>query len=462
MQVFNAFYIKSVKICVHSVRKFFLNGVNLWFLIFLLFFSSGGFTTETRIAALGRISGYFRDDVDIYTFAGCLTDYPRLGIIEYGVSGGHLPDSGSVGIFYTNSKEQPYGVFGLILHRKPSGFNNFRDYIRNFNLNVPYWSDLRFDTLNTVNGLPETKFDFFWAKNFGTATFGVHLENAGASWTHEIEDTSSVHGGADSIRTDEWEKSTGILGIGFGAGIKPNEKINLDFGFAYRKYSFDSKYTLSCPDIINVPEQGRWEIKDDGGRGINFWLRAFYPMTDKFKFVPLFKFESMKFAYKYTGRGVAFTCKGSQFISQFDGGLGLNYTPSENALLVLATTILSGKTETKNTIGTVTAQSEIATFILPGIYLAGEISLTHWLTLRMGACKLLFRTTNKPVFTGSTTKNDTTYSSSAMNFAFGLGFKFGNLCIDTKINEELPFNLAYIMSGNQGNPVSRVSVSYKF
>lgn len=420
--------------------------------------------TDTRVSTLLR--NYLKDDIDIYTWPGCVIDYPRLSIVDYGQYGAYLGgeyQGGSVGLLYTNSEEQPYGVFGLIFHRKPGGFDEFSEYLTCDSLVVP--TQTGGETITKGNELPDTRFDVFWGKKFSNIGFGVHLEQAGASWKHEKTDTAIWHGGADSSLAETDERSSSILGIGLGASVTAGENINADLGFHYRKYGFSTEFTRTCTDTVTV-NTGNWKLESDGGSGMSLGLRVFYPMSENFKLVPLFGFSNTKFGWKYSQSDTFLNgqaTKNEFTTSTFGGGIGLWYKPTEEALLVLAPAISSGKIEEKTTIkGEPVQKSETSYFTLPGFYFAGEVTLTRWLVLRMGGSKNLLSKTEKPTLGALQTKNETTSSSAPMDFAFGLGFKFGNLGIDVRLNEELPFNLGYFMSGTSGNPVTKVSATYKF
>lgn len=53
-------------------------------------------------------------------------------------------------------------------------------------------------------------------------------------------------------------------------------------------------------------------------------------------------------------------------------------------------------------------------------------------------------------------------TSAPYAFNFGLGLKFGRLSIDAKLNDDMPFDLGYLMSGHNHEVFGQVSATYNF
>ncbi|MDO9693467.1 MAG: hypothetical protein Q7W56_01915, partial [Candidatus Latescibacteria bacterium] len=98
-----------------------------------------------------------------------------------------------------------------------------------------------------------------------------------------------------------------------------------------------------------------------------------------------------------------------------------------------------------------------------------EVDLLKWLTLRAGAAKTLISSTT--LDETNATKDESTYTSAPYFYAFGLGFKFGKLAIDAKVNNNAPYSLGYMFSGidNGGDeatantqPITSIGMTYTF
>ena len=151
----------------------------------------------------------------------------------------------------------------------------------------------------------------------------------------------------------------------------------------------------------------------------------------------------------------------------FWAGFGANYTPVENVKIIggvdfgIANATIEDTTGMLGTMGPGYTEEKVAAFMFPGFSAAVEADVLKWLTLRLGASKDISKTTST-LTTAANAETESSYTSASYKVNFGLGFKFNKLNIDVKLNNDQPFSLGYLMSGQPSTPFTQVSATYKF
>jgi hypothetical protein len=415
--------------------------------------SSAAMATDTRISSIGAASTFLTDYTDIYMLPSVLTAYPRWINAELGTfpTTAYNP-KGSASITFTNNTEQTWGVIGLDLNHAIYGEQAFREDLTWIN----GWIG------SAILPMPDNKFHLFYAKKFGGLTAGLHVARAAGSLTEDY---------TDSTRTMKGEATSGLWNINAGISLAPKTNITVDAAVAFQMLSFkgDSSHTVVTP-----ASSGSTTIESDGGSNIMFGARAFYGMSDELKIVPAIGFNMYSLGYKtsYSGTDTLGNAAegGKKSSTNFTGEIGLNYMPVENVTLVggLHVGFGSSTIEDTNAVFGVGAKKEtISGMVLPGFSAGVEAKLLKWLDLRFGASKMLTSSTTKlEGHTGGTGNYTSETKSTTSSYAFncGLGLTFGKLTIDAKVNDDQPFSLGYLMSGNtvERVPFTMVSATYKF
>jgi hypothetical protein len=431
-------------------------------LIAIAVISTMAVASDTRIASVGAASTFLKDFADIYFLPSNLSLYPRQINAELGSGApAYYPGYGSAAITWTNDEDQSWGVMGIDVNHAVIGEQEFGADITAINTYLGGPAD--------VLPHPDNKFHLFYARKIGTMTAGLHLARVAGAQTYEDADSTG--------NTTTMEASTGLWNINAGVSMTPMENVGLDVAFAYQMLSFSGEDSWT-----NVaPATGSTTIESDGGSNILFGARVFYPFSDALKFVPVFGLNmySLGFKTSYAGLDTVGNTPegGKKSRMNLTGAFGLNYQPQENVTLIGGLHFGYGKTTVEDTMGVLYQDpvwfayapfSEVAitTLTLPGFSAAVEAELLKWLWVRFGASKMLTKTTGEYTQSPSAWGNELTFETSSTDapyaFCFGLGLKFGKLSIDAKLNDDQPFDLGYLMSGNTGSPFTQVSATYKF
>ncbi len=311
----------------------------------------------------------------------------------------------------------------------------------------------------------DNKFHLFYAKKFGGMTGGIHLARAAGSHTGE---------GSDSVgnRYSEEYKS-GMWHINAGISMNPSENVDLEAAFIYNMMSFNGEASFN-PPAPGTAVGGT--IESDGGSAIAFAARVFYGMSENLKLVPAFEINMYNLGYKTSIVDTLVTTYrplgGEKSQMNLGGYFGFNYKPVENVTLIGGLHMAYATITIKDTTGVFYpvmggpfSEVKINNFVMPGFSAGVEAELLKWLWVRFGASKDLYKETSKYTENPSLA-NEATWESASTDalyaFNFGLGLKFGKLSIDAKLNDDMPFDLGYLMSGHDHEVFGQVSASYSF
>lgn len=416
--------------------------------------------TETRVATFGPASMFINDYTDIYFLPANAVYYPRLIAAEMGASFPVASDTGwsygSAAMLFSNA-EQTFGVVGFDINHDIEGSEFLTNAAANWG--IPQ---------------PDNRFHVFYAKKLNNLTAGLHIGWAGASMDTTYSDTNNAY-------TYKGEGSSSLWLINGEVMMEVNENTSAELGVGLKMQSFKGEESENWRDPtlgwagVNYT-QG---VESDGGMGLDLELRAEYGMSDNLKLIPIIGFGTNNIGYKTTGTWTGFVAEGGKIsASNFGGAFGGNYKPAENVTIVGGLFIGSGKEtieDTTGTFGTANMKSEeTSTFTFPGFCAGLEVDLLKWLTLRAGAAKSLEKTTVKFEELHGVNLNtmESTNTAAPYYYAFGLGFKFGKLAIDAKLNNNTPYSLGYFISGIDyptgmmvgigTEPITSVGMTYSF
>jgi|GEM_PF-1197250 hypothetical protein len=422
--------------------------------------------TETRVATFGPASMFINDYTDIYFLPANAVYYPRLIAAEMGasfpVSSDYGWSEGSAAMLFAN-QDQTFGVVGFDINHEVEGTSFLSGAVSGVNA---YFGS----TVPT----PDNRFHVFYAKKLNNLTAGLHLGWAGASTMDEASDTFNAYSG-------KFESSSGLWLINGEVMMEASENASAELGIALIMPSFMSEATETWRTPPPVPGANyTYTVENDGGMGLELELRAEYGMSDNLKLIPIIGFGTNSIGYKdnLAATGVTWVPYGGKMsTSEFGGAFGANYKPADNVTIVGGLFMGSSKTTIEDTNFVFSLQpvtpypkEEYGTFTFPGFCAGLEVDLLKWLILRAGAAKTLISTSEK--LETNATKEENSYTSAPYFYAFGLGFKFGKLVIDAKLNNNTPYSLGYFMSGiDQAyaagfgigtQPITSIGMTYTF
>jgi hypothetical protein len=416
--------------------------------VMLLGVANVTFATQSRVASLGKAWMYDGDFEDIYFYPNLTASYPRTIVAELGTNPDSISYNGSAAITFAN-EEQTWGVVGLDINHKITNEDGFNTLITNAFGMAP------------VNN----KWHLFYARNVGGLSVGLHIARAAYDSTYTYTDTVT-----NFTPHEDNTSSAGIWDFNFGLGYSPAENMEANLGFSFKTYSFSDEMNLTWPNVTPAITPYTETLESDGGSGIDVALQVLYGMNDNFKLVPTAGISMASVGYKISDTDTLIPpiAQGGE-MSSFDfwAGFGANYTPVENVRVIgglhfgISNTTIEDTMGRLHTMGLGYTEVKTSTFLFPGFSAAVEADVLKWLTLRIGASKDIAKTT-ETITTAANTEIESTYTSAAYQFGFGLGFKFNKLCIDVKVNDAQPFDLGYLMSGNPNTPFTQVSATYKF
>ena len=373
-------------------------------LFIILMVATIAFATETRVASMGGVGFYMKDNSNVFDFPGTINLYSGQMIGELRVknadnvysAGLHLPLKSS-------------SVFGVYL-------NNPLD------VNMPD---------NFQNVTLDKTIDLFYGSELSNFDFGIRASIGFDSYTDDIPDTTGVI-----------EEKEGAHYYGLGVGIS-NEKMDVGFKFELP----GAKHELD-------PAEETW-----GGIGFGFNGRM---LLDKgeMQLVPAVTFKMSPTKYEYDS-GISGVQVAETKYSDMDIGIGIgfNYELNDNNLVVVGFEpfgMMSTKVDVEN--GTETTNT---TMILPGIYAGVESQIKSWLTGRFGLAQTYRSETvkTKPA-QGNETENTEHFKDFALTFGFG--FNFGKFTLDAFVNEGLFFDGPNFISGTGEPLASKLSLTYHF
>jgi len=410
--------------------------------------------TETRVATFGPASMFINDYTDIYFLPANAVFYPRLIAAEMGNSFPVASDTGwsygSAAMLFSNA-EQTFGVVGFDINHDVDGSAFLTNAAGSLGIQGP-----------------DNKFHIFYAKKLNNLTAGLHIGWAGVSTTSKATDTLDAFSSETEGGSNLWLFNGEVM-------MEVNENTSAELGVGLKMGSFNDKYSE------NSRTGGSYEtnLESDGGMGFDLELRAEYGMSDNLKLIPIIGFGTNSIGYEGSSSDTTYHPRGGKISEMnFGGAFGGNYKPAENVTIVGGLFLGSDNEtieDTTGAFGTANMKTEeTSTFIFPGFCAGLEVDLLKWLTLRAGAAKSLEKTTVKfeELHGVSLNTGESTITAAPYYYAFGLGFKFGKLAIDAKLNNNTPYSLGYFISGIDyptgmmvgigTEPITSIGMTYTF
>jgi len=146
-------------------------------------------------------------------------------------------------------------------------------------------------------------------------------------------------------------------------------------------------------------------------------------------------------------------------------GLGLNHWLTDEVLVIAAASCGFFNGKIKYSYGyqdsTICYEYTYTWITLPKLELGLEAYLAKWLTVRAGINKSYFYNSYKGDEC-SKADYEESYFDSEFYYSFGIGLKFAKFAIDWEICDDLLWNAPYIVTGNESDFASSLSLKYCF
>ncbi len=369
----------------------------------ILLLSSDLSATETRVATMGGVGMYTRDNSNIFFFPGTINYYADQAVAELRAKNSDY-DYTIGGQFKPNDRH----VFGLYLNRP-------------LQLNIPE------DIAEEV--MLDRTIDFFFGVPIEDNKIGLHLAMGFDGYKDD---------GDPDVDTDDIDETASYFGL--SAGLS-NEKI-------------DVGVSLELPNLDS--EVGDEKNEFSGTTfGVNF--RAF--LGDEVEFVPLgiFSYTSSSHDFKSDTDPDLNTSRDIDRLT-LGLGIGFNYRINRRNLLVLGIEAL-GMSQVKEKLEA--GDFTYTELTYPGVYFGVETQIAKWLTGRFGAAQI-YQLNKEKIEPDDAADTESSSRSSSFNATFGLGFKFGDLELDIAFNEGLIFDGPEFISGSDEVLTDKISLTYKF
>ncbi len=188
-----------------------------------------------------------------------------------------------------------------------------------------------------------------------------------------------------------------------------------------------------------------------------FDARGQWVWTEKMTFVPAFHFFSASDDVEYAG--IDDTEEGTT--TYFDLLAGARYAVTKKANVVAGVGFRTWKEEWTSTWTDKASETEENKFTDLPYYVVGlEAQVWDWFDFRLGATKAQRSTTDELSSDDGTSTTETKYSN--LDITYGFGLHFGSFWVDAAFDNDFLYNWGYLASGNEQNPVTRVSVGYNW
>lgn len=414
----------------------------------------------TAVASLGPASVFAGDDSDPWLYPAEIINYPSIMAADLDT----FPFDGRRMSFLATWSDQcrKYGTMAA-----GSGRLFCQDDLtqRLTELNYAVKTNPLMSPRNDIP-LPEQAYHLFYGREVGSMNCGLHFAGASGSKSREFSDSIPEDAYTRKAEFGAWSADAGISAI-------IGDNIYFQTAVGYTRISFFSRFELSGTDPLYWEKV---EGRDAGSVRLNF--RAFYGLSDRVSLVPSMSYYRFSIGYDasygdtiHTPGSVYNGVGGLYQKNVFAGSLGAEYRASRGVKLIggivleyTGTDISdSGNVWLRNKSTSLIFRSQSSgNLVFPGFQMGLEAELARWLVLRAGSSKRISRLKIKNEYRNNLSVTETVQSGTEYEMQFGLGFRFGRLTIDAQLNDNLPFNGGYLLSGNAEEPFSRLSLTYVY
>jgi hypothetical protein len=413
-----------------------------------LMLSISAFATETRTITMGQNDGIMVDDYNMFRFPGRIVSYPNIAVAEFQDSGEEFY---KFGINWKFGEDNPWVLGTHFINESgpylPSDYygndltsNNYANFFSGTSPTDP----AEIEDLDS----PNHRIDLLYGRKLGSNDFGLRFEYIHSSVKDDVASAGTP--------SDQSEEKHAIYSFTLGLTEGTAGEWDLALGVWFGSWT-------------DKDEDGFDETKPDGyyelwAEGRYFWVR-----NPTVTLVPHGGIAFGKRGVKNFGDDPDPATPGDDFNATndgvlFNGGFGMNYTPSSNLLAVGDLGIMYNSVKTKidsNT--TPQAQYEYKYSGLSILYfkIGLEADVFRWMDVRFGATSYWDIETLK-YEDNSQNVAERKYAWADNETYLGLAFHWGRLHVDTYMDPNFVIRMPYFISGDNTNDMNfRVSALYE-
>jgi hypothetical protein len=357
--------------------------------------------SDARLEALTVQREYIEDYFNFRTYPTVAARYQNLVQASLGSREfGSFNDDLSVGVIGAGDNTN-YGVFALFLNQ----------------------------TVSSESGFEQQQLDLTWAKAFSGVAVGATILYQNSSFEDSGLSNKETPIDADDGAQDLDDPNANFMGLNLGAKIDVSDNSLLELAAGFGKFTWEE---TDLGVVIG---------EDDGKLSYQFSGRLMSELTNRTTLVPLLQYAKMDLTAKPDPGDPDFEVSRTML----NLGLALHYEVNGNDLLVLG---LSLDNE-KDKFGTL----EVSEWALPNLFVALEFDVYSWLTVRTGASKSFANLSIDP---------DIDWKDSSYSFGLGMGLHFDHFDVDATVDPEAIFTGGYFLSGEESEPLTRITATYYF
>ncbi|HET9327213.1 MAG TPA: hypothetical protein VFQ05_10595 [Candidatus Eisenbacteria bacterium] len=392
----------------------------------------------SRVEGMAIQGDYIKDYTGIFTYTSGVSNVGNLVYGELGVATGGVPVDRSVGAVMGDWFEGRMGAWAIHMRQFTPQLGQGDATSNPAPGTPPLASDPNFHT--------SEQFDIMWGRKFGTFALGLRLNR---SFGQVELDNDPVGLGNISELTFDFTQfdpnlARNVLGLGVGVGFEMSPTMNVEANLHWQSRTFEVVDTTG----VTVTE-------NDGSTAYQFAARAWWQWQPNVMVVPVVKLYSYDLSTTTGALGFDNSLAGWQ------AGVAGNWTIGSNDLFVLGLTFAQNKIEQEvDLFGAGFALGNITETFMPQFFAALETHVNSWLTLRFGANKGVWHSTE---FEDEGTPTTLTIHDSPFSMSLGAGVKIGSLQFDAIVNDAFPHNGFNFISGATTSPVfPKVTATYAF
>lgn len=322
---------------------------------------------------------------------------------------------------------------------------------------------------NDPNSNGNEQFDIMWGKNFGSTSFGLRINRSFMSIEDEVPGATTLFeaDGPGTANLGDNNLARNVFGIGAGLGFEMNENTSTEFSVLYQTRTFENSSTSGA--TTNA-------YQDNGGTTYLVAGRMMWKWQPNVLVVPVAKFYSFDLSNEVVSG--ATTTSFDNKLSGWQLGVAGNWALGSNDLFVLGVQVAQNKLDTENDVFNLnggilsgfsfTDDLKVTETLMPNVFMALESQVNSWLTLRMGAQKVVMHTYKVEDNSSVPADQQTlTFKDSPFSMNLGAGVKVGNLMFDAVLDDLFYLNpVAQTMGSDNAyywwnqNMATKVSATY--
>jgi hypothetical protein len=392
----------------------------------------------SRVEGMAIQGDYIKDYTGIFTYTSGVSNVGNLVYGELGVATGGDPVDRSIGAVMGDWFEGRMGSWAIHMRQFTPQLGQGDATSNPAPGTPPLASDPNFHT--------SEQFDIMWGKKFGTTALGLRLNRSFGQV--ELDNDPVGLGDVSELEFDftqfDPNLARNVLGVGVGAGFEVNPTLTVEANVMWQSRTFEI-----------VDTTGVTLTESDGTSTYQIAARAWWQVQPNVMLVPVFKWSN----YDLSTTTGALSADNS--IKAWQLGMAGNWTIGSNDLFVLGVTFAQNKIEQEvDLFGAGFALGTITETFTPQIFAALETHVNSWLTVRFGANKGAWHSTE---FEDEATPTNLTIHDSPFSMSLGAGVKVGSLQFDAIVNDAFPHNGLNFISGAVTSPVfPKVTATYAF